>query len=110
VIEPQFQAASAFSDGLACVCKEGLFGYIDTRGEWVIRPRFQYANDFSEGLAGVPLGEKGWGFIDRTGKEVIPAKFGWVYKGFRHGIAEVVFDRKGGYIDTKGEWVWKPSE
>jgi WG containing repeat len=110
VIEPQFQAGSAFSDGLACVCKEGQFGYIDKRGKWVIPPRFEYANDFSEGLAGVSLGEKGWGFIDRTGKEVIPAKFAWVYKGFRHGVAEVAFDRKVGYVNTKGEWVWKPSE
>lgn len=110
VIEPQFQAASAFSDGLASVRKEGLFGYIDKRGEWVIPPRFQYANDFSEGLAGVPLGENGWGFIDRTGKEVIPGKFAWVYGGFRHGVAEIAFDRKRGYINKKGEWVWKPSD
>jgi hypothetical protein len=110
VIQPQFQVASAFSEGLACVCKEGLFGYIDTRGEWVIPPRFQYANDFSAGLAGVPLGENGWGFIDRTGKEVIPGKFAWVYGGFRHGVAEVAFDCKRGYINKKGEWVWKPSE
>jgi len=110
VIQPQFQVASAFSEGLACVCKGGLFGYIDTRGEWVIPPRFQYANDFSDGLAGVPLGENGWGFIDRAGKEVIPGRFAWVYGGFRHGIAEVAFDRKRGYINTKGEWVWKPSK
>jgi hypothetical protein len=110
VIEPQFQIASAFSDGLACVCKDGLFGYIDRRGEWVIAPRFQYANDFHEGLAGVSLGKEGWGFIDRTGKVVISAKFAWVYEGFRHGIVGVAFDRKLGYIDTKGEWVWKPSE
>ena len=110
VIEPRFQSASAFSEGLACVGQGGVFGYIDTRGEWVIRPRFQYANDFSEGLAGVLLGEHGWGFIDRTGEEVIPGRFAWVYGGFRHGVAEVALDRKRGYINPKGEWVWKPSE
>ncbi len=110
VIEPQFQVACAFSEGLAFVCKEGLFGYIDTRGEWVIPPRFQYANNFSDGLAGVPLGKHGWGFIDRAGNEVIPGKFAWVHGGSRHGIAEVTFNRKRGYINKKGEWVWKPSE
>jgi len=110
VIEPQFQAASAFSNGLARVCKGGFFGYIDGSGEWVIPARFKYANDFSEGLAGVYLGEKGWGFIDRTGQEVIPAKYGWVYSGFRHGIANVAHEGKSGYIDTKGEWVWRPTE
>lgn len=110
VIQPQFQTASPFSEGLACVCKGGLFGYIDTRGEWVIPPRFQYANNFSDGLAGVSLGENGWGFIDRAGKEVTPGKFAWVYGGFRHGVAEVALDSKRGYINKKGEWVWKPSE
>lgn len=110
VIQPQFHAAYAFSEGLARVNKDGLCGFIDKSGEWVIRPRFQYANDFSDGLAGVPLGEAGWGFIDRDGKEVIPGKFAWVYDGFRHGVAEVAFDRKHAYINKKGEWVWKPSE
>jgi hypothetical protein len=110
VIQPQFQLASAFSEGLACVCKEGLFGYIDTRGKWVIPPRFQYANDFSDGLAGVAFGENGWGFIDHAGKEVIPGKFAWVHGGFRQGVAEVAFDHKRGYINKKGDWVWRPSE
>ena len=109
-IPPQFHVGSDFSEGLACVSKEALFGYIDSRGEWVIPPRFQYANDFSEGLAAVSLGESGWGFIDRAGNEVIPGKFTWVYGGFRHGIAEVAWDRKRGYINKKGDWVWKPSE
>ncbi len=96
VIEPQFQVAAPFSAGLARACKEGLFGYIDQRGEWVIAPRFQYANDFAQGLAGVPLGANGWGFIDRTGKEVLPAKYAWVYGGFRHGLAEVAFEGNAG--------------
>lgn len=110
VIEPIFQSASAFYDGLACVCQKGLFGYIDKRGTWVIPPSFQYANDFSSGLAGVSIGETGWGFIDRTGKVAIPARFGWVYQGFRDGIVEVVFEGKSGYINTKGDWVWEPSQ
>jgi len=110
VIEPKFQVAFAFSDGLARVCKGGQVGYIDNRGEWVIPPRFQYAKDFSEGLAGVRLGEEGWGFVDRDGKVVIPARFGWVYEDFRHGIAGVVVNRKLGYINKKGDWVWQPSD
>lgn len=110
VIEPKFQYGSAFSDGLACVCQEGLYGYIDKRGTWVIPARFKYPTDFSEGLAGVPLGDKSWGFIDRTGKVVIPARFGYVLNGFRHGVAEVVLDGQRGLINTKGEWVWRPTE
>jgi hypothetical protein len=106
VIEPQFVMVGLFSDGLASFKKTRCsdpWGYIDKRGEWVILPRFKYANDFSEGLAGVSLREEGWGFIDRSGREVIPAKFSWVYGGFRHGVAKVTLDRKGGYINKKGE-------
>ncbi len=110
VIQPRFQTASAFSEGLACVSEGGLFGYIDPRGEWVIAPRFRHANDFSDGLAGVSLGEHGWGFVDRTGREAIPGRFAWVYGAFRHGVAEVALDGKRGYIDKNGEWIWEPSE
>lgn len=110
MIPPQFTCALGFSDGLACVSKGGLFGYIDRTGKFVIPPRFQYSNDFSDGLAGVPLGDKGWGFVDRTGRVVIPPKFNWIYGGFRDGIVEVALDGKAGYINTKGEWVWPPSK
>lgn len=110
MIKPQFAYAASFSQGLALAHKDRLYGYIDKRGEWVIPPRFEYAGNFHEGLAGVKLGAEGWGIIDREGKEVIPATFGWVYAGFRHGLAEVMVDGKAGYINPKGEWVWKPSE
>lgn len=108
VIEPQFPFAAAFSEGLALACKDKLLGYINKRGEWAIPPRFEYAGDFSEGLAGVSLGEKGWGFIDRTGNVVIAAKFVWVYEGFRHGLAEVAIDGKSAYINKQGERVAPP--
>ncbi|MFZ9938104.1 MAG: WG repeat-containing protein [Luteolibacter sp.] len=110
VIPPQFTSVLGFSDGLACASTGGLYGYIDRTGKFVIPPRFPYSNDFSEGLAGVPLGDKGWGFIDHTGKTVIPPRFNWIYGGFQHGIVRVALDGKAGYINTKGEWVWQPSE
>lgn len=110
VIEPKFQFGASFSQGLALAYKDRLCGYIDARGEWVIPPRFEYGGNFHEDLAGVPLGKEGWGFIDREGKVVIPAKFNWVNAGFRHGLAEVVFHGKTGYINKQGEWVWPPGE
>jgi hypothetical protein len=110
VIAPTFAEAHPFSDGLACARTGNLYGYIDKSGKFVIPPRFRYASEFHEGMAGVPLGERGWGFIDRAGKEVIPPKFGWVYGGFRHGIAEVSFDGMSGYINKHGEWVWPPAK
>lgn len=58
----------------------------------------------------MPVGNEGWGFINRAGEVVIAPRFGWVYGGFRHGLAKVSFEGKLGYINMNGEWVWEPSE
>jgi hypothetical protein len=80
-----------FSEGLAAAGdKYGeKWGYIDTRGEFVISPRFDSVpSSFSEGLAKVHINHS-FGYIDRTGKIVIPPKF--VYCGdFHDGLARVV--------------------
>jgi len=110
VVDARFQAVSRFSEGLACVREKELFGYIDETGKLVIPPRFQFAANFSEGLAGVPMGQDGWGFMNAKGETVIEPRFNWIDGGFRHGLAEVTTDGKTGYVDTIGEWVWKPSE
>lgn len=95
---------------LFVVTVKGKEGFMNQNGKVVIEPAFDKAYHFTDRLAGVSLGKEGWGFIDRTGKVVIPAEFAWVYGGFRHGIAEVAFDRKRAYLNKKGEWVWPPGE
>ncbi|HEX8653253.1 MAG TPA: WG repeat-containing protein [Pyrinomonadaceae bacterium] len=59
-----------------------LLPYIDASGQMVIKPQFDGGGEFIEGLAHVSIG----GTCDR------PA-----------------FDRKDGYIDCTGRYVWKPS-
>ena len=39
--------------------------------DMAIQPQFDEATDFSEGLAAVKIGGK-WGFVDKSGKFVIP--------------------------------------
>jgi hypothetical protein len=53
VIQPQFDSASGFSDGLAAVQQGQKWGYIDKTGAPVIQYQFSGANDFSDGLAAV---------------------------------------------------------
>ena len=53
VIEPQFDGADAFSEGLARVKKDRKWGFIDKSGKVVIEPQFDWVSDFSEGLAKV---------------------------------------------------------
>jgi len=55
VIEPRFEFADSFSEGLALVKVEGKYGFIDESGEFVIEPVYSNALSFSEGLAPVKV-------------------------------------------------------
>ena len=99
-------------------------GYVGMTGSVVIPPTYDAAGDFSEGLAPVskharvpfqddsdpmefsfPSDEvDSWGYIDVTGKVVIP--FGFERAGlFSGGLARVRKDGKWGYIDRTGKLV-----
>jgi hypothetical protein len=112
VIEPQFDSAHDFSEGLASVKAGKQSGYIDRLGKYVIEPKFKgVARSFSEGLAAVYAGEHKFGFIDRTGEFAIEPRFG-LPLDFRNGLAWVSIETssgvKHGYIDKKGKFVWGP--
>lgn len=117
VIEPQFQFADKFSEGLALVeVGHRTYGYVDGLGKFVINPQFRdNAGKFSEGLAVVAIGEgseRRLVYIDKTGKTIIDSQL----KGgsdFHEGLAAVRLpgnqstDSKGkaGYIDKSGKEV-----
>ena len=109
-IEPEFDDALAFSEGLAAVrvgdADTGRWGYIDTQGRWVMEPQFAYASYFSEGLAAVAVDdyfEGKLGYIDRTGKWVIPPTFEYA-SPFRRGKAHVKLDGEHGDVDRTGKF------
>lgn len=52
----RFDYLESFSQGLAVARADGLYGYVDTDGQWVIAPQFESAQPFSEGLAAVCQG------------------------------------------------------
>lgn len=90
VIPPRYRVANEFSDcGLAAVVDAEGWVYIDTGGRAVIRP-FVFDNGpdyFQEGLARFVKNGK-FGFFDRTGKVVIPARYDFAYP-FDRGKAKV---------------------
>jgi hypothetical protein len=110
----------SFSEGLASVEEYGeedvSFAFIDKAGKETLRVSgYRMVGEFHDGRAlvikGEPSGgERGsarYGFIDKTGKEVIAA----VYKGaaqFSGGFAAVLSGRKVGFIDVKGTMAIKP--
>ncbi len=62
---------------------------------------------FYEGMATVCNQEGLWGYIDKTGKEVIPCQFEEA-QNFSEGLAAVKVRGKWGYIDKTGKMVIEP--
>ena len=103
IINPKYERASTFSDGLAVVKLNGKFGCIDIAGESVIPYRFDMIYSFSEGLAPVKLNGK-WGYISKNNESLIPYRFDDA-KSFSEGKAPVLFNGKWGFIDRTGKGV-----
>jgi len=125
VIEPQFDWAYDFSEGLAEVTINHKSGFIDTSGKVVVPPKYDMVWGFHNGLArvrrdiedGTYLSVEGeqakyryqYGFIDHNGNEVIALQFEEATY-FSEGFAMAVpsnFD-KYGIIDKRGQFVHEP--
>lgn len=131
VIQPQFDFAEPFSEGLAAVGmvagrENALFGYIDATGTWVVRPQYDFVGPFSEGLAAVGMllpidqstdwvfsGHFRWGYIDKTGTVVIPVQYEGLFAyPFVGGLARLDVETSRGslsatYIDKTGKVIWQ---
>ncbi len=73
-IQPNFESARDFQEGLAAVRMDGQWGFINGAGIPVIPAQFEQAQSFREGLAAVKIDGK-WGFINRAGVLTIPPRF-----------------------------------
>ena len=114
--------SSSFSEGLLPIEVKNKWGYTDRTGKIVIAPQFEDADSFREGLAPVkirgeqtvwcPADESGnragftmrWGFIDKTGKFVIPAQFESAAP-FSEELAVIHQCGKAFFIDKTGKTV-----
>jgi len=77
VILPRFQLARDFTNGLAAVRLNNKWGFIDTKGNFVIEPIYIKVGDVSERIIAVNTdGEFGkWGYINTKGE--------WIWKPTR---------------------------
>jgi hypothetical protein len=106
---------------------DGKYGYINFKGEMVIQPEFTRANGFHDGLALVEIDSKNisdipghydyvmgkQGYIDRTGKFIIPPGKYYLANDFSEGLAGVGINNCQkkycyGYIDITGKVVIEP--
>lgn len=114
-IKPQFSLAHRFSDGLALVWTEGVhlldpvvtsfvkMGYIDVNGHWVIQSRYEYFfyDDFAEGVVPFRQRSNKWGYMNTTGRIVMPPRFQWA-GSFSSGVGPVLLDNKCAHVDKSG--------
>ena len=90
--------------------KDGKWGYRDNRGNVLIQPRYELAREFSaEGIAAV-VDEKGWAYIDQSGRTVVrPLVVDNGPDYFREGVARFALDGKVGFFDRRGQVVIQPA-
>lgn len=106
VIQPQFDDAWFFFDGLASVKQNNKWGFIDKTGKIVIQPQFESFGYFLEGL--LPIKQNGkYGYIDKFGKIAIEPQFDYA-DSFSEGFAYISQNGKYGFIDKTGRIVIQP--
>lgn len=64
------RGARPFSEGLAAVKQQGLWGAIDLRGEWAIAPALESLASFSGGLA-IASRARRVGHVNRRGEWIV---------------------------------------
>ncbi len=109
IVKPTFDCIREFAHGLAPAQSNGKWGYIDKSGSYVIQPRFDSARAFEhdEKVAIVKKDGK-FGMIDVAGSWVVQPTVDWGGE-IAHGLSWVTQNKRVGYINTRGEWVWKPT-
>lgn len=108
VIPFMYESMGNLSESLIAVKKDGKWGYVDTINKSIIPINLAYetVNDFSDGLAAVFSYEENsdnlkYGYIDKTGKLVIPMQFIKAYWDDSEGLIDfnngivVVNDKEG---------------
>ena len=109
LIEPIFDTAHEFRDGLAAVNLGGAWQYIDVNGRQIINCNWATKiKHFSNNLAAVEVGGR-WGYINKKGDMVIEPQYemaGNMRK--KTGAALVKSGGKYGYINQQGGWIIEP--
>ncbi len=64
-----FDQARQFSEGLAAVMQDGKWGFINSKGNYIVPSKYYLVRPFKDGLAMVFIDKEQWGYIDKNGKE-----------------------------------------
>jgi len=106
IIEPKFDEAFYFNDGITTVEQNGRLYLLDTVGNIVAAFDSTNINVFWKGFAIVNFDSISY-FIDKQGKRISQVNFSNL-QPFADGMAAVEIVDKWGFINTKGEIVIEP--
>lgn len=106
VIEPRFDYASPFREGIAAVSIDGETIYIDKAGKQIGKSYYG-GSEFNEGLAVVYDEDSNHGVIDKTGREIVKLQKMSI-GSFQDGMALIIRNGKIGFINNQGKEVIKP--
>ncbi len=89
-----------YSDGMLLLSRNGLYGYMDYKGSWIVEPELKYGGAFVEGVAAVQDKDGTWGMIDTAGNAVIPFKYSYV-SNISSGLVAAYSENTGWDLYTK---------
>jgi len=111
MIPPKFDdGVSYFDQDPSPALSQGLWGFIDTTGNWTIQPQFLSAKKFTEHLASVSVRDGlilKYGFINEAGDFVISPAYAEA-GSFSGGVAPVKSAGVWGYVRPSGQWAVEP--
>ena len=111
ILPEKFSVVPLVNQGIIIASDNGKIVIFDKKGKQIAKSEFKLFGKYSDGYIAVSKDEhSSYGYIDKTGKIVIEPKY-FVGGFFINGLASVEekTDNKYiiGYINTKGEYVWK---
>jgi len=116
VVPIEYEVVFDYCDGIAMVAVNAYYDHIDLAafdqaGREVVLPgEYDLIYDFSEGLAAARDGawlDGKWGFIDKSGSEILPFNYDEVGAGFSEGLVAVSAGEhieNGIYQEYVGKW------
>lgn len=120
IIPPRFYLAGDFYGNVAPVIYKGQHGFCDTSGNLIYSLKKcefyvdynelsgeKFLRGYEEGLFKVNNPQGKTGFVNDSGKLVIPCQFEWA-DYFSEGLAAFMEYNQQGYLDTSGTIVIKP--
>ena len=107
LVKPIYDQISEFREGVAAVRLNGLWGYVNERGDELLKPDFESVFEFSEGVGVVTLKDKTLiAIVDLSGKIIKPKgnyKIDNRFAQYCDGLLLVYDGKKWGYLNRSGE-------